>query len=229
MPNAALAVVEKRLRVSWTERTKGAQFRRYCFALFCGHFLLSPPPSIAASVCTVASDNMVQNCGFETGDLTGWVVTPAVSGSDYYVNSYDVNSGLYSLAFGAVAGLNDYIDQSLTTIPGQPYNISFYVDSSQDVAPGQFVAIWDGANILTITDGSGSGYELYSFMEVANTNNTDLQFGGNSPPSWYYLDEVIVTPTITSGVPEPAAAWLVLLGLAGILLVSRISHKWKSQ
>jgi len=170
----------------------------------------------------------VQNCGFETGDLTGWVVTPAASGSDYYVNSYDVNSGSYSLAFGAVAGLNDYIDQSLTTIAGQSYNISFYVDSSQDVAPGQFVANWDGANILTITDGSGSGYELYSFMEVASTNNTDLQFGGNSPPSWYYLDEVVVTPTITSGVPEPSAAWFILPGLAGIWLLSGRNHRGTS-
>ncbi len=165
--------------------------------------LLCALPVVAASnadgipsVCDAVPGNLVANCGFETGDYTDWVTTSASVGSDFGLIKYNVNSGTFAARFGALDGQNDYIDQHLPTIVGHSYKVSFYVDASRLNLGGEFVANWDGTNILTIIGQRGGGFQLYSFTLTATSNNTDLQFGGYSEPAFYYLDDVMVTDTV---------------------------------
>jgi hypothetical protein len=178
-------------------------------------------PSFGSSLCDAVPGNLVANCGFETGDLTDWPVTAASSGSLVGVDGADINSGSFDAFFGAVDGINDYIDQSIVTNAGDLYNISFYVDASNEgvATPDEFVANWDGTNLLTIPGATGSGYESYSFAETASTTSTDLQFGGASVDGFYYLDDVSVTDVTPS--PEPASIAFAAAGLFGTWLMKR--------
>jgi hypothetical protein len=181
-------------------------------------------PAFASSLCTSVSDNLIGNCNFGTGDFTDWTVTDAAAGSFVNVSTIDPNTGeTYAARFGASSLENDYIDQSFATISGDTYDVSFYVDASKvgSESKGEFVANWDGTNILTITGLTGTGYELYSFTETATSNSSDLQFGGNDQLNSYHLDDVVVTQAGTSAVPEPSSISFAVAGLFGILLVGR--------
>jgi hypothetical protein len=65
--------------------------------------LLCAIPSFAGplSICDAAAGNLVQNCGFETGDLTSWTQTPASEGSSFGVDSINPNSGFDEAFFGS--------------------------------------------------------------------------------------------------------------------------------
>src|SRR5690242_3646121 len=84
-----------------------------------------------ASLCDSVTLNLVTNCGFETGDFSGWTTTEAASGSLFFVADASliaVNSGDFAAAFGAFMPPDtDTISQSIATIPGQPYVVSFFL------------------------------------------------------------------------------------------------------
>jgi hypothetical protein len=189
-----------------------------------------PTFASSSSICDAVSGNLILNCGFEMGDFTDWTVTPAATSPDLNVTLNIPNSGSDDARFGAGGGENDLLDQTFATTSGDSYTVSFYMDSGAEVsANGQFVANWNGGNILTITGASGTGtgpdtagYEFYTFTETATSGSTDLEFGGNTKSSFYHLDDVVVTqnPT-TSAVPEPSSISFAVAGLFGILLMGR--------
>ena len=188
------------------------------------------PTFAASSICGAVSGNLILNCGFETGDFTDWTATDAATGSALDVTLNIPNSGTHDARFGASGGENDLLDQTFATTSGDTYTVSFYVDSGAGVSgTGQFIANWNGGNILTLTGANGTGtgpdtagYEFYTFTESATSSTTDLQFGGNTKDSYYHLDDVVVTQNpITSAVPEPSSISFAVAGLFGVLLMGR--------
>ncbi|MGA2879878.1 MAG: choice-of-anchor D domain-containing protein [Bryobacteraceae bacterium] len=168
-------------------------------------------PAVAAgptaSICDAVPGNLVLNCGFETGDFAQWLTTLAAIGSDFDVIEYYPYSGTYAARFGALNGKNDYIDQSFATTPGHSYTVTFYLDASRENIGGEFVANWNGTNLLTIPGSFGTGYQFYTFTAQATSGSTDLQFGGNSLRAFYYLDDVVVTDTDALGPAENLRVW----------------------
>lgn len=140
---------------------------------------------------------------------------PAASGSIFGVTSTDPHSGTYAARFGSVDGLNDYIYQDLATTSGTIYDVNFYLDASQGVT-GEFVALWNGTIFFTQPGDLPGGYFDYNFLLPATSGSSRLEFGGNSPPSYYYLDDISVVPTALSATPEPSAIFLFATGLMAI-------------
>ncbi len=190
-------------------------------------FGVSPAQALSPSVCDAISGNIVTNCGFEVGGgaadgtvaPSGWSFT---AGSGSFSNvSGNPNSGFNAYAFGAT-GTVDTITQTLSTVNGQSYTITFYVAGDPTAPHDQLVASWDGGAVTTITDDVGpiTTYAQHS-ITVTGTGSDTISFGGlDTGANYIFLDDVsVVVNTISA--PEPASLLLLCAGLAGLGLIRR--------
>ena len=86
------------------------------FAAAC--FLATAPAWAAASICDAVAGNLVTNCGFETGDFTGWTTTPAATGSNFGVTTLPPAHDTLGAFFSATGSDFDAISQTFATTPG---------------------------------------------------------------------------------------------------------------
>jgi hypothetical protein len=200
--------------------------------LICAGFILFaglPQSRAASSICDAVAGNLVTNCGFETGDFTGWTVTGndtplsegvlyGVEGQDPVDNIYP-NSGNYQAFFADLDANATTLAQTLaTSITTDTAYIDFYL--AQDTTPDSSS---EGNNFLDVTFGSTTlidalGTPVQSYTEYSyavtpaspTSATTALSITlGNGLGEWL-LDDVSVVVT-----PEPSA-WTLALG--GVLL-----------
>jgi hypothetical protein len=144
---------------------------------------------------------IVQNGGFETGDFSFWTLTGDPSGSSSlvddgsdFITPYD---GTYAAAlseFGSVADLS----QTLPTLAGKPYLLSFWLENVDvfgfGTIPNEFLVSWNGTAISSQFNQPAYDWTYFQFVVVATTNNTVLQFGFRNDNAAFGLDDVSVTP-----------------------------------
>ncbi len=201
--------------------------------------VFSPALRASSSICDGISGNLVVNCGFEAGFITGvisatgnvpsWTLTRAAVGSTFNLDTDTPNSGNWDVQFGAVDNEYDTLSQSIATIHGQSYTLSFYLYDLQGDGPDfdtDFQALWDGTSLLdqyTTT----SGYVEYSYTVLGGASGScrdgcsdTLTFEGYNYPAAYELDDVSLVPGAVAATPEPSSLLLMgsgLVGLAGML------------
>ena len=91
-----------------------------------------PPPGDPASICNGVSGNLVTNCGFEDGNLTGWTLTNPEDSYDEVVStsgysSTPVNSGTYAMQIGNFVPPTDtaaILSQTIADTSGATYTFS---------------------------------------------------------------------------------------------------------
>jgi hypothetical protein len=177
-------------------------------------------PSVAyAGSCYAVAGNLVVNCGFETGDFTGWTgtnlnVTGVVTAG---FDGFNPNSGTYFAALGNV-GSDGILSQTqaLATVVGQAYDISFYL-ASDGGTPSDFSASFGSTLLLSLTNTPPTGYILYSFIEVATSTSTTLTFTERNDPSYWAFDDISVAPV---GAPEPGVLVLFLISMMGLAVLA---------
>ncbi len=161
------------------------------------------------SVCGGIAGNLVANCGFETGDFTGWTVVDATNNT-FVASNFDTgpNSGTYFAALGAV-GADGTVSQALTTVAGQSYTFSFFLASDGGL-PNDFTAQWDGTSLLSLTSTPAGPYVPYTFT-VTGTGSDTINFLERNDPSWWGLDDI----SVAAATPEPSSliGSFLLLGL----------------
>jgi hypothetical protein len=170
---------------------------------------------------------LLVNGGFETGDFTGWTTTGATDfvsvagGTSGNPNFYPVpHTGTYAASYGPET--EAYLEQSLATVAGQTYTLSFWLAGGQQenfTAGSYFKAEAGGNTLFEIDNRSGFtdpsfpdpfAYMLFSTMFTAIGPATALKFTFQHETDYYFFDDVSV-----QSVPVPATLWLVAIGLAG--------------
>ena len=111
--------------------------------------------SFVVAPCGAAE--LVQNGGFETGNFSSWTVTPASVGSLIAVNTVDPHTGSYAAAFGAVSTQDDTIAQTLATVAGQSYSISFWLAHPYNTTANDFHVFWGGSQIVSTNGAANFG------------------------------------------------------------------------
>ncbi len=200
--------------------------RRLSFFTILISALLSGVRANAAALCAVPG-NVVQNCGFETGDFTGWTLSGDTvhAGVDPF-DAHTGNFGAFIGGFGSInAGDNNFtvLSQNLSTSIGQSYLLSFYWAhlTNAVVTPDNVFAAFVGTNLATGTLQRNVANQPYiqssPFYFVASSTATTLQFIAEDANVFFSLDDVTVIPSV----PEPATLFLITPGLAGLYLIFR--------
>ena len=141
---------------------------------------------------------LVLNGGFETGDFTSWnlsgnTTNTYVSGSPTFVHS-----GNYAARLGPVGSLG-YLSETVPTIPGEPYMLSFWLENPDGGLPNEFSLSWNGNVIYDQTNLPAFTWTNLQFAVQATGSSSVVQFGARNDPQYFDLDDVSLT-----GTPLPA-------------------------
>jgi hypothetical protein len=171
----------------------------------------------AVSFCgSAGAISLVTNGGFETGDFTGWVLSGNTNFAS--VNGDLPHSGLKAAEFGA-AGSDTILTQTLSTILGAEYSVTFWFQNSGGT-PNNFSASFGSSSLLSLPNAPASNYTLYSFDVFATGAATDLVFHFRSDPNFLHFDDVSVDQvTVGAATPLPAALPLFATGLGALGLL----------
>jgi hypothetical protein len=155
------------------------------------------------------------NGGFETGDFTDWVFSggsnaAAAVGVDVSRYSDDilpgiddslfVHSGLYGAYLGQ-RGSVATLSQTLPTVIGQPYHLSFWLQSfaqNGTNTPNEFLVQWNGHTLFDQTNLPVFGWTNFQFIVTGAQNATSLMFGFRNDSAAFALDDILLQP-----VPAP--------------------------
>jgi len=185
-------------------------------------------------VTGILSVSIVQNGGFEAGDFSDWTLAgfggnPLTSFSDGVVDANSFGNAkniggefVHSGVFGAALGDTNIatLSQTLPTVPGRKYLLSFWLDNPQSGPGQQFLVNWNanrtGSNqIYYVTNPPVMPWRKLTFVVTAADTNTVLQFGAENDPFGFGLDDVSVVavfpPSVTS---QPTNLTLVTGGTA---------------
>jgi len=146
------------------------------------------------SECTEVSGNLVENCGWETGCWLGW-----------YANTYVIDVGTDEVAHSGVYGgivhaHNDieYIGQSLSTVVGQAYTLSFWVRNAETVDSLQVNWI-DGDAVeipLDMVNVPAQNYTQFVIPDlIATSNAMSFYLALGNALGDIDVDDVVVAPS----------------------------------
>jgi hypothetical protein len=181
-------------------------------------------PVVAAAFFAALPDesaraDLITNGGFETG-LIGWSVQGASSGSYYGLTGG--NGSSTALAFGGYAQQPDSIYQTVPTVAGNDYTLSFWL-SNVAADNDLFQVSWEGSIVTEMSPAPSpdDGWKQYTFQVTATTSGSELRLSAYDGIGFLILDDVsLVEATATAVVPSPASATLGMIG-AGFTLLRR--------
>jgi hypothetical protein len=153
--------------------------------------------------------SLVQNGGFETGNFTGWTLLGNTVIGSYIYNAVENSSSGYSIVhsgtYGAFLGDTQLasLSQPLSTVPGQYYLLSLWLDNPSSGTVQRFIVNWNtnsaATNTLyTILNPSSFSWTNLQFLINATATNTILQIQVENDPNYFGLDDVSITP-----IPSP--------------------------
>jgi subtilase family serine protease len=160
-----------------------------------------------AAVTLNVVPSLVQNGAFETGDFTGWslvgnAVVPTPFGTTVYnavESSTDYPLVVHSGSYGAFLGDTHLatLSQTLPTVPGENYLLSFWLDNPTNGTVQQFRVNWNIGGVtntlFSLFSPPAFAWTNLQFIVTATGINTVLQFAAENDPAYFGVDDVSVT------------------------------------
>ena len=178
--------------------------------------MFNPVPATNTQTLAVGDTTMT---GWTVVDKqVAWIEQPAFGlNASAGIKFLDLTDYSNAVPFGGVT-------QSIATVVGQAYTLSFDLGSSSSyVLPSSVVAIVDagpGVSFLSSSPGSNN-WESFSLTFTATTSLTAITLtGGSGTPGTFYVGLDNIDVSAVSPVPEPAAMVLALAGI-GTIAASR--------
>jgi hypothetical protein len=198
--------------------------------------LVASSTAFASTSCSAIVGNLVSNCGFETGDFTGWSQTgnsnftgvdngfpnngnfaADLGATGIFVNGVLVgpDPGFLSQTVSDTNGATTTLTFWLASLPAEPLApVNNYFDYSIDNNPAYTV------NLMNVA--ATSLYTEYTLSFIGTGSDTVL-FTFENEPSAFELDDVaIVDPGVATVTPEPSS--LMLLG-TGVLSLAGVARR----
>ncbi len=160
----------------------------------------TPTPTPTPTATGTPPACIVVNGDFETGSLPPWTNTGDTSFTS--VDTANPHSGSFSLETGPTSS-DGFIDQTLPTVAGQAYDVTFWLENDDTSGDNRFGVSFGSVTLVPEATQSGFTYTQFTFTNVTPGANADLHFIFYNPPSFFYLDDVCVTPSGGGGTPTP--------------------------
>ncbi len=178
----------------------------------------------------------VGNNGFELGSFADWTLSGNTIGEQVTANPVYVHTGLYGAELGPEGSLG-HLSQSLVTVPGQVYLVSFWLENPGIAVANEFQLNWEGSTVSDQMNVGTMGWTNVQVEVAALTTNSVLDFGFENNGYEFGLDDVAVyevtgvatnPPVITS---EPVsqvltAGWTAQL-TAGVTGIAPLLYQWQ--
>ena len=162
----------------------------------------------------------VLNGGFETGDFTGWTLIDS-SESTFVDNGSQSgiipHSGNYDAALRGMSSIA-FLSQTVPTVPGQGYLLSFWLNIPDGQTSNEFFVTWNGQTNFEQVNIPAMGWTNMVFVVTATGPSTLLQFGFRDDPSYLGLDDISLVPVPLPNVTniQLSGANLVINGSNGL-------------
>jgi trimeric autotransporter adhesin len=160
--------------------------------------------SRATSAIAHITVSLLRNGGFETGDFSGWTLAGSTNTDTVFYN--DVRHEWHSGRWGALLGDTQMasLSQTFSTIPGQSYLLSLWIENPSSGAVQQFRLNWNTNSSTTntlfdIVNPPAFSWTNLQFFVSATDSNSTLQIQAENDPNCFVLDDVSITP-----IPLPA-------------------------
>lgn len=182
-------------------------------------------------VSLLVGQPVVQNGGFETGDLTGWnnygffdynvVLNTGTNYGYAYGNRngnpvngiYFAHSGGDGLLLGATGSLG-YVSQTLQTVSNRPYLLSFWLRNLWTNTPNEFLVQWGGQTVFDQANMGQFEWSNLQFVVMANDPRVVLALGAQNDRGEFALDDIsaqlLASPTcsaLSSSTNATTFAW----------------------
>jgi uncharacterized repeat protein (TIGR03803 family) len=167
-----------------------------------GATIIGSGPAIA-----VVYPSSILNGGFETGTFTNWTAGGNFGQSSPSASANYVHSGKYGAALSAYGSLG-YLSQTLSTLPGAVYSISFWLHNPASKNNNEFQVSWNGTVLLDMTNLPVTGWTNIQLTVTAAPGDAVLKFGYRNDTAYFGLDDI----SVSSAAQPPGIAGISLSG-----------------